>query len=174
MTIIIFFVRIAFSSTLGMGVALSFVVFLELDGLFAVHVHIRLGHAFKSSTSCLNLEVSEFGRELNLEQNEQVTGLIALLVERKTLVDDSHYLVRLDHEARLVLNSKLRAIEVGNHEVDASQSFKERDFLFDEQVSSLTFENLMGDFLNSNDDITRLSARVLIGLSVESVVAAIR
>lgn len=157
-----------------MGVLLSFVKFLELDGLFAVHVNIRLGHTFESSASSLNLEFSEFGRELNLEENEQVTCLIALLVERKTLVHNSHYLVRLDHEARLVLNSKLRAIEVGNNKVHTSQSFKERNFLLNEQVSSLTFEYLVGHFLNSNDHITRLSSWVLVSLSMESVVAAIR
>jgi len=173
-TIFIFFIAVAFSATLSVSVLLSFVIFFELDRLLAVHVDISLGHRSESTSSSSQLGSRESGRELNFEKYEQVTSLIALLVERKTLVNDSHYFVGLDDEARLVLNSELGTIEVGHDEINSSQSFEESNLLLNEQVSTLTFEYLVGHFFNGDDDISRLSAGELISLSVENVVAAIR
>ena len=61
-----------------------------------------------------------------------------------------------------------------DHEVDAGQSFIERDFLFEKDVGTLPLELLVGLFLHDNDDIAWLNARCLIGLTMESVLAIVR
>jgi hypothetical protein len=139
-TIFFLFIAVAFSATLSVSVLLSIVIFFELDGLLAVHIDISLGHRRECTSSSSHLGSRESGRELNFEKYEQVTCLKALLVERKTLVHDSHYFVGLDDEARLVLNSELGAIEVGHDEINSGQSFEESNLLLNEQVSTLTFE----------------------------------
>jgi len=120
------------------------------------------------------LRGSQASREFNFEKNEKVTSLIALLVERKTLINDSHNFVGLDHETGLVLNSELGAIEVSHDKVNTGESFKKGNFFLNEQVSTLTLEDLVRHLFDNNDDITRLGTGELISLSVEDVVVAIR
>jgi hypothetical protein len=120
------------------------------------------------------LRGGQASREFNFEKNEKVTSLIALLVEGETLVNDSHNFVGLDHETGLVLNSELGAIEVSHDKVDTGESFKEGNFLLNEQVSTLTLEDLVRHLFDNNDDIAGLGTGELISLSVEDVVVAIR
>ena len=69
----------------------------------ARHVAESLGSSFK-------LSGVELDGELDFEEDEQISVLIALLVEGKTLVAHGLDLVRLDDLAGVVFNAKFRAV----------------------------------------------------------------
>ena len=94
-------------------------------------------------------------------------------MERQALVWDCLQVVGLDHLARLVLDSNLGAIEVSHNEVHACQSFSERDLMFNEQISALSLESLVGLLLDYNDDIAWLLTGVLVSLAMESILAVV-
>ena len=61
-----------------------------------------------------------------------------------------------------------------DYKINAGERLTERDFLFNQQIGTLTLEALMGLFLHDNDYIARLLSRVLISLTVERVLAIVR
>ena len=63
---------------------------------------------------------------------------------------------------------------MNQNEVDAGQCLDKRDFLFEEEISTLALEALVGLFLHDDDYITCLLSRVLVGLAVECVLLIIR
>ena len=68
--LVIFLTFISFGTTLGVGVTLAFVILLELDSLFDIHLNISLRHAGESFTGRVNLGSSKAGRELDFKKNE--------------------------------------------------------------------------------------------------------
>ena len=77
--------------------------------------------------------------------------------------------VGLNNLTRLVFDAKLGAVKVCDHKVDASQGLNESDFVFNEQVSSLSLELLVGLLLHDNYNVTSLLAWELISFTVERV-----
>jgi hypothetical protein len=62
---------------------------------------------------------------------------------------------------------------VGQHEIHTCQSLQKRDFLFEEEVSTLALEKFVRLFLDLNDNITRLNPRDLISFSMENVALSV-
>ena len=58
-------------------------------------------------------------------------------------------------------------------EIDASQSLYKRDLMFEEKICTSSFKLLVGLLLDNNNDIACLLPRVLISLTVESVLSVI-
>ena len=102
-----------------------------------------------------------------------MTELVRLLVEWKTLLLHGLEVIRLDYFARLVFNSDFRTIKVSNDKVDACQGLYQSDFVFNQKISTLSLELFMWLLLHDNYDVTGLLTRILIGLSMESVLAVV-
>lgn len=82
-------------------------------------------------------------------------------------------IVGLNNFSRVVFDSNLCAVKVGNNDVDTSQGFAKGDFLFVQQVGTFSLKTLVGLLLNDNDHITSLASRVLVSFAVESVLAIV-
>lgn len=94
-------------------------------------------------------------------------------MERKALVGDCLQIIGLDNLARLVPDADFRAVKVSQHEVDTSEGLDQSDFMFEEQIGSLSLELLVRLFLHDNDDITGLLAWELVGFTVERELAVV-
>ncbi len=94
-------------------------------------------------------------------------------MEGKTFLWDSFEVIGLDNFTWSVLNSDFSSIEVSDHEVDASQSLNQSDFVFNEKVCTLTLKALVGLLLHHNHDIASFLSGVLISFSMESVLAIV-
>jgi len=105
-TLVLLFIFVALSTTLCVGVALTFIVRLKLDDLFNFHVHIILRHVSESFCGTLKLSRVQFNGELDLEQDEEVSALVRLFVERKALIFNGFDLIGLDALSRDISNAK--------------------------------------------------------------------
>lgn len=94
-------------------------------------------------------------------------------MEGKTFFWDGLEVIGLDNFTWSVLNSDFSSIEVSDHEVDASQSLNQSDFVFNEKVSTLTLKALVRLLLHHNHDIACLLSWELISFSMESVLAIV-
>lgn len=150
---------------------------LELSQLAGFGVHVGVGGALGGGEG--GKEGGEFVNgngvgEGDLEHDEEVAVLERLLVERQAFFSDRLQVVGLDHLAGLVSDSDFGAIEVRDHEVDAGEGFDQSDFVFDQQISALALEPLVGLLLHNDNDVASFLARVLVGLSVEGVLGVVR
>jgi len=172
-TLIFLIIIVSLLATGGVQVSGLLVVVNEFDGLLGSHVDVSWLLVFQCSRNRgESLHGHLFG-ELDLKDNVQVTEVVSLLVERKTLLLNSLDFLGLDHLTGLVLDSNLGAVEMFENEVDAGQSLEQGNGLLHKQISSLALEQLMGLLLHNNDNITSLSAGVLISLTVEMVSLAV-
>ena len=94
-------------------------------------------------------------------------------MEWKTLIWDCLQVVWLDHFTWLVLNSDFCAVKVSQAEVNSREGFDQSDFVFDQEISTLSLELLVGLLLDHNDNVARLLAREFVSLTVESVLAIV-
>jgi len=90
-------------------------------------------------------------------------------VEGKSFAFERLQVVRFDYFPWVVLHSELGAIEMIEAKVDSSQSVNQCDSLLHEQVGAFSLVFLVRLFQADYNNITSLSARVLIGFTVESV-----
>lgn len=159
----------------GVCVALVFAVALKFDLFSAGHilVHLALLRS-KSDSGSLKSRLGHGLGEGNLEHDVQVTEFVALLVEGQTLVKHSLNVIGLDNFARLVLDAQLGSIEVVDDEVDTSESLQESDFFLHEQIGALALEAFVGLLFHNDDHIAGLATRVLVGLTMESVLLVVR
>ena len=58
--------------------------------------------------------------------------------------------------------------------IDSSEGLNQSDFLFHQEICTLSLELCVLDFLNDNYDVSGLHARVLIGLAMESILSIVR
>merc|ERR1712038_1689742 len=172
--VILFFIFVAFSTTLGVGVALTLVVLFELDDFFHLHVHIIAGHVSESFLGTFELLRAQFNRELDLEQDKEISGLVRLFVEGKTLIFNGFDLIGLDNLSWGILDAKFRSIKMVYYEINASDSLEQSNLLLHQKVGTLSLEDFMGHFLHYYDNIAGLLARVLVSLTMEGVMLAIR
>lgn len=94
-------------------------------------------------------------------------------MEGKTLVWNRLEVIWLDNLAGRVLDPNIGAIEVFHDEVDSGKSLLERNLMFNEQISALSLESLMGLLLHDDNDISGLLTWELISFSMESVLAIV-
>lgn len=123
----------------------------------------------KSNTSGFKSRLGHSIRESDLEHNVKVTEFVGLLVERKTLVENSLDVIRLDDLSGLILDAELGAIEVNKHEVDTSESLQKSNFLLHQEISTFTLVLLVRLFLHDDNHIASFATGELICLTVESV-----
>ena len=120
------------------------------------------------------LSLCEAFWELYLEENEQISVLEGVLMERETLLFNSHERVRLDDLARFALNADHLTVEVLDGKVDSSQGLKKCDFLLHEDIGTLALEDRMRLLVHHEYDIACFTVRILIGLAMEHVLLAMR
>jgi hypothetical protein len=109
--IFLLFTVIAFLTALVMSVSVVLFELKEVASLSNVHINITLLlHEGKSIVDFAKLLLVEGVRELDLEDNEQVTKLVALLVIGHTKAFDSLDVIGLNNFTLLVLDSDLSAV----------------------------------------------------------------
>jgi hypothetical protein len=94
-------------------------------------------------------------------------------VEWQTFAKHGLYVIWLDDLARFILDSNLRAVEMGNLEVYTSQSLQKSYLLLNQKICTLAFEKLVRLLLNNYNDITWLDAGVFVGLAMEDVLLVV-
>lgn len=95
-------------------------------------------------------------------------------MEGHSLALDHHYLLRLDDLAGGRLDSESTAVQVLYLEVSPDDRVEEGDLFCHQKVGSLPFEVVVLLLGNDKDDIPCLLHGVLVCLTVESVLLAIR
>lgn len=169
------FVTVVLRATCSLRVPLRLVECLQHERLCIRHISVS-GLSCWAGQRCLqglDLVDGNAVGERHLEHDEEIAELIGLFVEGKALVWHRFQVVWLDHLARLVLYPDLGAVQVQEHEVDPGESLLERDFLFNQQVGTLPLKALVWLLLHNYDDITWLLSRILVGLTVERVLAIV-
>lgn len=94
-------------------------------------------------------------------------------MEWQTFAKHGLYVIWLDHLSRFILDSNLRAVEMGNLEVYTSQSLQKSYLLLNQKICTLAFEKFVRLLLNNYNDITWLDAGVFVGLAMENVLLVV-
>lgn len=161
------------SAATSLGVSLALFEVTQHAGL-GIHSGISLSsRAWEGTFDCGDFVDDHLVWECHFEHHKHVTELIGLLVERKSFLGDSLEVVGLNDLTWLVFNSDLGAIEMGDNEVHSCECLNQSDFVFNQQVSTLALEALMGLLLNYNDNVTGLLTWGLVSFSVESVLSIV-
>ena len=116
---------VAFGTTLSVRVSLSVVILIKLDNLLDIHINIISAHMAECFLGAFEHGRVEFDGELDLEENEKISVFVRLFVERETLILYGLDLIGFDDLTGGVLDTELRAIEMGDDEVDASEGLIE-------------------------------------------------
>lgn len=161
------------SAATSLGVSLALFEVTQHAG-FGIHVGISgSSRAWEGTFNCRDLSDSHLVWECHFEHHKHVTKLIGLLVERKTFLGDSLEVVGLNDLTWLVFNSDLGAIQMSDDEVNSCECLNQSDFVFNEQISTLTLEALMGLLLHYNDNVAGLLTWGLVSFSVEGVLSIV-
>jgi hypothetical protein len=75
-------------------------------------------------TDHFNLGVGETFRESDFEHHEEISELEGLLMEWETLVGHGFNVIGLNYLSRVVFNSDFGAVEMGDNELNSSQSLE--------------------------------------------------
>ena len=162
------------SATTRFSVSLTFLELLE-HALLSIHIGVIIttSGAWQCSLNCVNLVYFQRIGECHFKHYEKVTEFVRLLVEGKTFLRNRFEVIRLNNLAWLVLNSNLCAIEVRDNEVNASKGFNQSDFVLNQKISTLTLESLVRLLLHHDNHVTRFLTRVLVGFTVERILAIV-
>jgi len=123
--------------------------------------------------NCSNLSLGQRSWERNLKKHEKIAELESLLVEWKPFAKHGLYVVWLNHLSRFILDSNLRAVEMGNLEVHSSQSLQKSYLLLNQEICTLAFEKFVRLLLNNYNDITWLDSGIFVGLTMEDVLLVV-
>jgi len=110
-------------------VSLTLAVLFKCANILHVHFYIRLFLHRQCSRRSLNLIRAEFRWEFDLEQDEHVAEFIGLFVEWQAFVRDGLKAFWRNYLTWVVLHAELLAVQVCDCEVDACESFVQRNFL---------------------------------------------
>lgn len=124
---IVVVIVISFLSASRVQVSRFLVVVGKLADLFSSHVLVSWLLGSKCGLNLSNRVLWHLFGEFDLEDNVQVTEVVSLLVEGKTLFLDSFDILGLNDFAWVVFDSDLSTVEVIKNEINSSQSLKEGD-----------------------------------------------
>lgn len=93
-----------------MSVTLTFVVSFELDNFLDIHVNVLALLVRKGLLSTFKLRWVQYTGELNFEENEEITELVALLVERQTFFLNRLDLIRFYDLTWVVLDTNFLSV----------------------------------------------------------------
>ena len=95
-------------------------------------------------------------------------------MEWKTLAFYRFDIIWFNNLSWSIFDSDLAAIKVSDNKLNASQCLKKSNFLFNQQISTLSFEFLMRLLLHYNNNVSWLNTWIFISFTMESIFGFIR